>query len=62
MLEMSERMNEAAEGSREITAIIGKVAANAHQSSDGAIGAQYSAQELASLATELQELVEKFKI
>ncbi len=62
MLEMSERMNEAAEGSREITAIIGKVAANAHQSSEGAIGAQYSAQELASLATELQELVDKFKI
>ena len=60
--EISERMHEVAEGSREISGIIGSIASNAQQTSDGAIGVQYAAQELASLANELQELVEKFKI
>lgn len=60
--EISERMHEVAEGSREISGIIGSIASNAQQTSDGAIGVQYAAQELASLANELQELVKKFKI
>ncbi len=60
--EISERMHEVAEGIREISTIIGNIVANAQQTSDGAIGVQYAAQELASLANELQELVGKFKI
>lgn len=60
--EISERMHEAAEGSREISTVIGNIVTNAQQTSDGAIGVQYAAQELASLANELQELVGKFKI
>jgi len=60
--EISERMHEVAESSREIATVIGNIVANAQQTSDGAIGVQYAAQELASLANELQELVGRFKI
>ena len=60
--EIAERMGEIANDSQGITELITEVASSAQKTSEGAIGVQYAAQELASLADDLQLLVDKFKV
>jgi methyl-accepting chemotaxis protein len=55
-------MGEIADGSSDITRLIAEVALTAKHTSEGAVGVQYAAQELASLADDLQQLVGRFKI
>jgi methyl-accepting chemotaxis protein len=60
--EIARRMSDAAKGSTDITQVIADVASTSQSTSEGAIGVQYAAQELASLADQLQQLVNRFKI
>ena len=60
--EIADRMGEIATDSNDITELIVEVASSARKTSEGAVGVQYAAQELASLADDLQQLVDKFKV
>lgn len=59
--EMSRNVAEAATGSSEIASNIASVAAAAQTTSSGVIQSQAAANELARLATELQQLVNQFR-
>jgi methyl-accepting chemotaxis protein len=60
--EMARNVGEAAKGSGEITKNIGGVAEAAKSTTHGANDSLKAAQSLAKMATELRELVQKFKI
>lgn len=60
--QITRRMEEAAQGSLDITRIIHEIANSAQYTSLGATGVQNSAKDLAALADHLYHLVQQFKI